>query len=159
MSGGEELSSTATLEGFRSFALGLTVPVRLPFAASAIPAGSSPVETVNVYGAVPPVAATLAAYASPTLVSASAAVVIRSGSTMSIVSACVSVAGVSAESVTWTVKLALPAGPVGVPECARECTHREAGGQRTGADAVGLGAAAARGRDCLAVIRGRRRRR
>ncbi len=34
---------------------------------------------------------------------------------MSIVSACVSVAGVFAESVTETVKFAVPAGPVGVP--------------------------------------------
>ena len=40
---------------------------------------------------------------------------IASGSTMSIESACVSVAGVFAESVTDTVKLAVPAGPVGVP--------------------------------------------
>ena len=49
------------------------------------------------------------------LVSARVAVVIASGSTMSIDSACASVVGLLAESVTDTVKFELPAGPAGVP--------------------------------------------
>ena len=51
----------------------------------------------------------------PTAVSGTLAVAMASGSTMSIESACVSVAGVAAESLTDTVKFELPAGPAGVP--------------------------------------------
>ncbi len=79
------------------------------------PAGNVPAVKVQVRGSKPPCASSAAEYASPPVASGSAVVVITRGSTTSIESACVSVAGCGAVSVTDTVKFALPAGPAGVP--------------------------------------------
>ena len=54
---GLELSATST-SNVSVVALASTVPVSAPAALIATPSGSDPLETANVYGAVPPVAAT-----------------------------------------------------------------------------------------------------
>ena len=92
------------------------VPVTVPLPPNVRPAGNEPAEMDHVYGAVPPVTVRFCgAYAAPTVPDESAVAVIvgTDAAAMTICSGCVPER--FAASVTFTVKLEVPA-VVGVPE-------------------------------------------
>jgi hypothetical protein len=94
------------------------VPVTAPAGLIANPGGKFPALVVNVKGASPPVAATVWLYAVPSTPAGSDVVVMLGGAgrLTVILSACVADCGDTVlASVTFTVKLAVPFGPVGVP--------------------------------------------
>lgn len=102
-------------------------PVGVPVIAPALlivnPGGKLPALVVNVKGANPPVAATVWLYAVPSTPAGSEVVVMLGGAGRLIVmlNACVADCGATVlASVTFTVKLAVPLGPVGVPLIAPE---------------------------------------
>jgi hypothetical protein len=94
----------------------LGVPVIAPALDIVSPAGSAPLPSAYVSPPAPPVAATLAEYAVPTVPPASVVVenVIAGGAATPIVNVCVALAAGDPESFTVTVNVTLPAA-VGVP--------------------------------------------
>src|SRR6202453_1953180 len=109
-------SVTCTVKAELPAAVG--VPEITPVEAfSDSPAGSDPAPgtTDQLYGAVPPVAASVAEYPAPTVAPGSTDVVTDSGASTVIDNGCVAVIAGLLESVTCTVKADLPAA-VGVPE-------------------------------------------
>lgn len=94
------------------------VPVIFPVESIASPAGKLPALMLNVSVPSPPVAATVWLYAVPSVPAGSVVVVIDGGAGRFTVTAnaCVAVCTGLLPSVTFTVKFAVPVGPVGVPE-------------------------------------------
>jgi hypothetical protein len=91
------------------------VPVIDPFAPRLMPGGSAPADTVQLYGGFPPVAATFAVYACPTLPEVSVLVEIVGGTAAAVIAICKSrVEDWLAASVTRAENVAVPA-VVGVP--------------------------------------------
>ena len=82
------------------------------------PAGKLPALIVSVNAPIPPLAATVWLYAVPSVPAGNVVVVIAGGAGRFtvIASACVAVCAGLLPSVTFTVKFAVPVGPVGVPE-------------------------------------------
>src|SRR4029078_13344531 len=88
------------------------VPVIAPLLAKLNPPGNGPGDNVQLYGCVPPLAAAVCEYPTPTAPPARALVVIAGASPIVMASALVAVAPTL--SVTFSVKLKVPAA-VGVP--------------------------------------------
>jgi hypothetical protein len=108
----DALSVTFTVKFAVPAAVG--VPEIVPPALRFIPAGSDPLATDQVYGGAPPLAASACEYAVPTVPTGSDDVVIPKPGGL-IVNDSAAVAVAEGLSVTFTVKLAVPAA-VGVPE-------------------------------------------
>jgi hypothetical protein len=106
-----ELSFTCTVK--LAVPVDVGVPLMVPFAASASPAGTEPVVVDHVYPPLPPVAPSDWLYGAPVVPTGNEETVICSGGLLTtMVSAWVSVA--LEESVTCAVKLKLPVA-LGVP--------------------------------------------
>src|ERR1700722_11374263 len=93
------------------------VPEITPVAACSLsPAGSDPTGIDQLYGATPPVAASVAEYGTPAVAAGSVTVVTVSGVTVTVMdSSAVAEAGELSESVTSAMKSEVPAGPRGLP--------------------------------------------